>query len=246
MSKNVLHHRTIRKIILTISLCTALFFAATGCQFYYVANESTTSAPETAAEEETTDTTEEPTTAESTTADATIAVETTVAATTAAPTPTEPSETTRPPVVNTATMYSSYAIMKSFDPETGLAKFDYFDMLTGQDAIDWLVNNEGYTPAEAEEEVNNYMDGEFFMKNINPQLRTVDLVVTPLEAIHYADGSQTATWPDSESISYEDFVALYELEKVDPDGISYVMKGLFYWVTVEDDVVTEVKQVYWC
>ncbi len=246
MSKNVLHLRTIRKIILTISLCTALLFAATGCQFYYVANESTTSAPETAAEEETTDTTEEPTTAESTTADATTVVETTTAETTTEPTTTEPSETTRPPVVNTATMYSSYALLKSFDPETGLAKFDYFDMLTGQDAIDWLVNNEGYTQAEAEEEVNNYMDGEFFMKNINPQLRTVDLVVTPLKAIHYADGSQTATWPDSESISYEDFIALYELEKVDPDGISYVMKGLFYWVTVEDDVVTEVKQVYWC
>ena len=35
-------------------------------------------------------------------------------------------------------MYSSYADLISFDPETGIAKFDYFDMLRGADAVKFL------------------------------------------------------------------------------------------------------------
>jgi len=170
---------------------------------------------------------------------------TTIAETTAAPTPTVPAETTHAPVVNKATMYSSYALLSSFDPVTGLAEFDYFDMLLGQDAINWLVSHEGYTQADAEDTVNNFVDGEFVMKNANPQLRTVDLSVTPLKAIYYADGSHTATWPESEPISFADFTALYEYEKVGEDGITYVTGNMFYYITVVNDKVTEVKQVFW-
>ena len=55
-------------------------------------------------------------------------------------------------------MYTSYADLVSFDPETGIAKFDYFDMLRGDKAVAFLVASEGYTQAAAEELVENFAD----------------------------------------------------------------------------------------
>ena len=252
-----------RIFFLTILMCLSLLFGTVGCQQMDVSKDTTKSdmtavqktdaaSASTSKDAETTAAITAATTtaaitaapANTTTTAASTVAETTGAAT-AAPTPTTSAEPTHAPVVNTAVMYSSYATLSSFDPVTGLARFDYFDMLRGQDAIDWLVSHEGYTQADAENEVNNFADGEFVMKNVNPQLRTVDLSVTPLKAIYYADGSQTATWPEAEPISYTGFVALYEYEKVDPDNRTYVTGGMFYYITVVNDVVTEVKQVFW-
>ena len=255
-----------RILFLSILMCLSLLFSTVGCQKMDVSKDTTEAditeaqnsdntkeATSTAKDAGTTAVTSAATTPAATTAviittapvNTTVTPAATIAETTAAPTPTLPAEPTHAPVVNTATMYSSYALLSSFDPVTGLAKFDYFDMLTGQAAIDWLVSHEGYTQADAENEVNNFSDGEFVMKNVNPQLRTVDLSVTPLLAIYYADGSYTTTWPEAELISFTDFVALYEYEKVDPDERTYVTGGMFYYITVVDDVVTQVKQVFW-
>jgi len=253
MSMKFCFLKNYRFIFLSLLISLSLLSGTVGCQNKNISNDTTkidvtaaekTDAASTAKDAEgETETTAAETTLKETTAAASTAEST--AGTTASPTPTMPAKPTHAPVVNTAVMYSSYATLSSFDPVTGLAKFDYFDMLTGQDAIDWLVSHEGYTQADAENEVNNFADGEFVMKNVNPQLRTVDLSVTPLKAIYYADGSQTATWPEAEPISYADFVALYEYEKVDPDGRTYVTDGMFYYITVVNDVVTEVKQVFW-
>lgn len=196
--------------------------------------------------EETTSSIDVTPTVETTTQEGSTTTETTeTTETTATPTPTIPTKSTSAPVNNSELMYSSYAKLTSFDPLTGLAGFDYFEMLTGQEAIDWLVSHEGYTQSDAENEVNNFVDGEFVLKDVDSQLQTVDLNVTPLKAIFYSDGSHTATWPASEPISFSDFVALYEYEKADPDGITYVTGSMFYYVTVVNDVVTEVKQVFW-
>ena len=53
-------------------------------------------------------------------------------------------------------MYSSYADLVSFDPETGIAKFDYFDMLRGKEAVDYLVEHKNYKLADAQELVDNF------------------------------------------------------------------------------------------
>jgi hypothetical protein len=82
--------------------------------------------------------------------------------------------------INSIEIYSSHAYMVSFDPSTGLAEFDYFDMLTGQDAINWLVEHEGYTQEDAEAKVNNFADTEYVEKNINPQLRTIDMTTVSI------------------------------------------------------------------
>ena len=71
-----------------------------------------------------------PTAAPTATPEAATATPTLTAATptlSPAPSPT-PTPTPKGP-----SMYSSYADLISFDPDTGIAKFDYFDMLRGAD-----------------------------------------------------------------------------------------------------------------
>lgn len=128
--------------------------------------------------------------------------------------------------------------MESYNPANGWAEFDYFDMLRGDAAVQWLVNVEGYTLADAQEEVDNYADSEFIMKNVNPQLRTVDLTDLPLQLMYYPDGSMVegATPVDAE---ISDLNALYAL---DPD---LLLNSFFFYVTVSGGAVESVRQVYW-
>ena len=251
MSRKFRFFKNNRFVFLTILMSLSLMLGTVGCRKASNSGSSTNADTTAVQKTDTADKTVASTDTAATDAKITAVSENatttaaTAAETTAAPTPTVPAETTHAPVVNKAAMYSSFALLSSFDPVTGLAEFDYFDMLLGQDAIDWLVSHEGYTQADAEDTVNNFVDGEFVMKNANPQLRTVDLSVTPLKAIYYADGSQTATWPESEPITFTDFVALYEFEKVGEDGITYVTGNMFYYITIVNDKVTEVKQVFW-
>ncbi|NLT11058.1 MAG: hypothetical protein GXY06_01380 [Clostridiaceae bacterium] len=140
---------------------------------------------------------------------------------------------------NPSSMYSSYAFMKSFDPETGVAAFDYFDMLRGQDAIDFLVSNKGYTPEAAAEEVNEYADGEFVLKNVNPQLRYADMSVVSISMMYDAAGV-ISTDANTFSLNYADFLLLFQSHPGDVvDGI------FFYYVTVANGQITAVDQVYW-
>ena len=120
-----------------------------------------------------------PTAAPTATPTATPAAETATPAATMAATATPtsaPSPTPKGPA-----MYSSYADLISFDPETGIAKFDYFDMLRGADAVKFLVDHEGYTQTAAQKMVDDFADSEFVKKNTNPQLRAIDIDDVPLK-----------------------------------------------------------------
>jgi hypothetical protein len=176
--------------------------------------------------------------------------------TTALPTTTAPAVTTAPPVTtaaptlapttaatgisptNTADMYSSYAFMVSYDPARGWADFDYFTMLRGEEAVQWLVAHEGRTLAEAQAEVAGFADSEFVLKNTNPQLRTIDLRSIPLKLMYYPDGTQVA---GAEAVD-STLIDLYNLYSVDP---AKVLDSFFYYVTVTGGVVVSVEQVYW-
>ena len=146
--------------------------------------------------------------------------------------------TTEPSISNPANMYTSYAHMESFDTTTGWATFDYFDILRGQDAIDWLVAHEGYTIADATTLVNDFADSEFVYKNINPQLRTADMQDVVILMMYLSDGTPM---PGAEPtpLTYSEFVTLYTGHP------AYVMDSFFYRVIVSGGVITEVHQVYW-
>ena len=62
---------------------------------------------------------------------------------------------------------SARQLQRDFDAVVGIGPRAYAQAIRTDAAcqlargivVDWLVNNEGYTQAEAEEEVNNYADG---------------------------------------------------------------------------------------
>ncbi len=164
---------------------------------------------------------------------------------------TEPTESSSPGVVigpstspsvtpsDPPNMYSSYADMVSFDPATGNAKFDFWDRLTGDAAVDWLVDHEGYTQAQAEALVDDFADSEFVKKNSNSQLRTVDLSETDVYMLQYPYGYDSAPDPDPELTS---FSALCDLYEDDPD---ILLEMAYYYVTVNSGgSVTKVSQCY--
>jgi hypothetical protein len=193
------------------------------------ATEQTTTASESAATTATTAT-------ESAAEQTTMTTETAVTDETTAHT----TETTSPGPDNTVEMYSSYAFLVSYDPATGWADFDYFDMLVGDDAVQWLVDHEGYELADAQGLVDDFADSEFVLKNTNPQLRTVDLTDLPLRLMYKPDGSMIsmpAEWPFDTDIV--DFNAVYDL---DPD---LLLDSFFYFIEVENGLVKSVEQVYW-
>ena len=176
------------------------------------------------------------------------------AAPTVAPTPTPAAETATPSATMAATatptsapsptpkgpaMYSSYADLISFDPETGIAKFDYFDMLRGADAVKFLVDHEGYTQANAQKMVDDFADSEFVKKNINPQLRAIDIDDVPLKLMVKPNGDPV-DGAEPVSVTAKEFRAIYAL------NTSLLLESYFYYIHVDTDgKVTLVEQVYW-
>ena len=151
------------------------------------------------------------------------------------------SETAAAVITNPSSMYSSYADMVSFDPATGWAQFDYFNLLQGADAVKYLVDVKGYTQADAEAEVGDYADSEFINQNDNPQLRTADMSSVQIGMLYNPDGSQTASWADVDTKTYDEFKALYAAH---PDQV-LTESSFFYYVTVQGGIITKVTQVYW-
>lgn len=136
-------------------------------------------------------------------------------------------------------MYSSYADLISFDPETGIAKFDYFDMLRGSDAVTFLVEQEGYTQAAADELVNNFADSEFVKKNTNPQLRAIDIDDVPLKLMVKPNGNPV-DGAESISTTAANFRTIYSI------NTSLLLESYFYYIHVESDGhVSLVEQIYW-
>ncbi len=155
---------------------------------------------------------------------------------TPAPTPTP---TPVKPVIDNPQMYSSYAHMVSLDTTTGYAQFDYFERLTGDEAVDALVKYDGYDEVDAQAEVMNWGEGGFYEKNTDSQLRTVDLNTVDIRMIIKSDGSLIDDLGNPSKSAFADVLKIYNAES------DYVLSYYFYWVTVNDKgVVTKIEQVY--
>lgn len=134
-------------------------------------------------------------------------------------------------------MYSSYAHLVLYDPARGFADFDYFDMLKGNEAVEFLVET-GSALADAQELVDNFADSEFVEKNTNPQLRAIDLRETQLKLMFNPDGTKVEGAVPADA-TLEDFYNLYHLNP------SLITDEYFYYITVTDGEVVCVEQVYW-
>jgi len=136
-------------------------------------------------------------------------------------------------------MYTSYAHMVSFSPEAQTADFDYFDLLKGDDAVEWLVKKEGYSQADAQALVGEFADSEYIEKNTNSQLRTVNLSEVPVWLIINDDG----TYTDDFEPRLADIDTLKTIYENKPSAL---LQSFFYKVEVDDGgAVESVSQVYW-
>ncbi len=135
-------------------------------------------------------------------------------------------------------MYTSYAHMVAYDTATGWAMFDYWDMLTGDAAVAWLVSRDGYSETDAQTLVDGWADSEFIEKNTNPRLRVVDMSDVSIKMMYHADGS-AVTDAIAVSLTFSEFRSLYG---ANPDG---VLDSYFYKITVSGGEVANVDQVYW-
>ncbi len=154
------------------------------------------------------------------------------------PTPELTASTAPSPTAGNPNMYSSYADLISFDPSTGVAEFDYFDLLRGDDAVNYLVDHDGYTKAKAQAMVDEFADSEFVKKNDNPQLRAIDLDDVSLQMMIQPNG-EPVDGAESIPSSGADVRAIYA---ADPAMLSMY----FYYIHVESDgQISLVEQVYW-
>lgn len=154
-------------------------------------------------------------------------------------TPSPTPQITPSPTPKTPKMYDSYADLVSFDPETGIAKFDYFDMLRGDEAVEFLVEQEGYTKTAAQDLVDNFADSEYVKKNLNPQLRAIDIDDVPLKLMVKPNGDPVDD-AEPKTVTAAQFRAIYALDT------SLLLESYFYYIHVDDDgKVTLVEQVYW-
>lgn len=216
------------KRLMPVAAALAAMVLLSGC--FRIATPASTPTPEAA--------TAAPTTApqESATATAVFSTPTAIAET-PAPTPTPPPSPTPTPAG--PRMYSSYADLVSFDPETGIAKFDYFDMLRGEEAAKYLVDHEGYTEAAAKALVDDFAESEYVKKNTNSQLRAIDLDDVSIKLMYQPSGDVV---DDAQPVpsSADDFRAIYALDT------SLLLETYFYYIHVgSDGRVSLVEQVFW-
>lgn len=135
-------------------------------------------------------------------------------------------------------IYSSYAHMISLDVARGIAQFDYFEILRGDDAVQWLVEQEGYSQADAEALVADFADSEYIEKNTNPQIREINLTEIPLKLMVHPDGTYVEGAEPYET-DYEDMYLLYEFDR------NLVLNTYFYYIEAENGQAVCVAQVYW-
>lgn len=238
------------KKAIVLILCLVLISVLTSCDWFESKNTETTpvltSEPSTGSTSISGQSTEQ--TAEQTTASNSESAEqstlesatdaTTTAAVTEPTTATTAGAPTTAATTSSPSLYTSYALMKTYSPATGEAQFDYFDMLRGAAAVQWLVDHEGKTEAEAQAIVDDYADSDFIMKNTNLRLRTINLTDLPLKLMYTPDGMvvEGAVPVDAD---VDDLNTLYSSH---PD---LVLDTFFYFVEVEDGAAILVEQVYW-
>ena len=107
------------------------------------------------------------------------------------------------------------------------------------ESTQFLVDHEGYTQTAAQKMVDDFADSEFVKKNINPQLRAIDIDDVPLKLMVKPNGDPV-DGAEPVSVTAKEFRAIYAL------NTSLLLESYFYYIHVDTDGnVTLVEQVYW-
>ncbi len=127
--------------------------------------------------------------------------------------------------------------MVSFDPDTGVAQFDYFDKLYGDEAVAYLIENEGFTEAEAREYLEP--DSVYVEKNTSKALRAIDIDDVALELMWQPNGEHVQDDVTPIATSASDFRKIYKLNR------DLLLDSYPFYIKVNSNgQVTLVGQVY--
>jgi hypothetical protein len=120
----------------------------------------------------------------------------------------------------------SYALCTAFDPATGEITLDYVQVLTGEDAVAALMEDERITRQQAEERIYDHDPNEY-VRNRNDRLRTFTMDDdTHIRTVFDADWNVAA--PEGTERSLSDFGALY---RTNPEVVA-AGESILYLVTV--------------
>ncbi len=122
-------------------------------------------------------------------------------------------------------LYSSYAYLRRFDPKSGIAQFDYFDVLTGSDAVNYLINCEGYCSLVAQEEVAKYEETDFLEVNPDGALWDIDLAQTDIMLLYDENANFLK---QARKASFDDVVKLWNQDK------SLLLTSSYYYILVDE------------
>jgi hypothetical protein len=129
-----------------------------------------------------------------------------------------------------------YAHCTAFNPATGVVTLDYVDVLTGDEAVNALMQDYGLTKADAEAQLYDYEPNEY-IRNQNPQLRTFTMDdTTVIKVLYNTDGTMS---PEGHLCTYAEFKALYAAQ-ADVVTNEYQL----YSVVVRNNKVVALEQVY--
>jgi hypothetical protein len=139
-----------------------------------------------------------------------------------------------------ASLYSSYAWLDSFDKKTGLAKFDYAQMLFGHDKVEWLMKNKGMSEEDAENSEPPYV-----IVNENPRLREINMKSLEIWLIPdhslYSCGivDDDVDWYNLYQVTYDEFALVYsKFPEVMTDQ-------RFYYITVNDSgIAVKIEEIF--
>lgn len=139
----------------------------------------------------------------------------------------------------TSMLYINNAYMRGYDTSTHLASFDFFEMYYGEDAIEKLIINHGYSRTEAENEINNWVEGEFYTHDDGLPARVVSLDTVDISLLYDRDGNNCPSFPLADPVSTEDVNALYALNK------EILINYTYYNITIDQngDIVS-IEQIY--
>lgn len=130
----------------------------------------------------------------------------------------------------------SAALCAGFNPATGAITLDYVEILTGDEAVSALMEDESITRTQAEERIYDHDPNEY-IRNRNPRLRTFTVdSETIITLVGNADGTVT---PEGYLCPYADFLGLYAAR---PGAV--VSEYQLYTVTVSGGRVAALTQEY--
>lgn len=133
---------------------------------------------------------------------------------------------------------SIYARLVNFDPDTNTAFFDEFEMLRGEEAVLFLMLQNGLSEEEARAEAAGLAESEFVTKDVSKEQRYFNIETVPFTLLYQPSG-EMVTGNEGIPSNIGDFRAIWQLNP------SLLRDTHFYRLSLTGEQLTFLEQMYW-